>query len=114
MIRSCMMLAVLLLAGIVPRAARAADPQLPKVQLNAENAAGRPVEELTRSAVMRDYARAWNSLAQALEQNRADLIGNDFVGIAEEKFTAAISGQAKAGLRTRYLDHGHKVEVLFY
>jgi hypothetical protein len=107
-------LAVALLAVLAPHPARAADPQLPSVQLNIDSAGGRPVEELTRKSVARDYARAWQSLAQALEQNRAELIDNDFVGIAEEKFAAAVADQAKAGLRTRYIDHGHKVDVLFY
>jgi hypothetical protein len=107
-------LAIVLLAVLMPHSARAADPQLPSVQLNVDSAGGRPVEELTRKSVARDYARAWQSLAQALAQNRADLIDNDFVGIAEEKFAAAVADQTKAGLRTRYIDHGHKVDVLFY
>jgi hypothetical protein len=106
-------LALALLAGVATRA-RAADPELPKVKLNAQNNAGRPVEELTKTAVARDYAKAWRTLARALEQNRADLIDNDFVGVADEKFAAAIAGQAKAGLHTRYVDHGHTVDVLFY
>lgn len=106
--------AFLLLAGFMPRPTRAADPHVPKVQLNADNAAGRPIEELTRASVARDYAKAWQSLAQAMEQNRADLIGSDFVGIAQEKFAAAVADQAKAGLHTRYVDHGHKLDVLFY
>ncbi len=102
-----------LLAGAAPPASRAAD-NLPSVRLNAEDNAGRPVEALTRKSIARDYARAWRSLAQAMEQNRADLIDNDFAGVAEEKFAAAVADQAKAGLRTRYIDHGHKVDVLFY
>lgn len=107
-------LAVALLVGLAPRPARAAGANLPVVQLNAEGNAGRPVEELTRKAVARDYAKAWHTLAQALEQNRADLIDNDFVGVAAEKFSAAVAGQAKAGLRTRYVDRGHKIDILFY
>jgi hypothetical protein len=102
-----------LLACTAPPASRAAD-NLPRVRLNAEDNAGRPVEALTRKSIARDYARAWRSLAQAMEQNRADLIDNDFVGVAEEKFAAAVAGQAKAGLHTRYIDHGHKLDVLFY
>jgi hypothetical protein len=102
-----------LLAGAAPPGSRAAD-NLPSVRLNAEDNAGRPVEALTRKSIARDYARAWRSLAQAMEQNRADLIDHDFVGVAEEKFAAAVAGQAKAGLRTRYIDHGHKLDVLFY
>jgi hypothetical protein len=107
-------LAIALLAGFSASPAYADDAQLPNVQLNADNGGGRPVEELTKKALARDYAKAWRALAQALEQNRADLIGNDFTGIAEEKYAAAVAGQAKAGLRTRYVDRGHKVDVLFY
>jgi hypothetical protein len=107
-------LALALLVGFAPRTVRAADVNLPTVQLNAEGNAGRPVEDLTKKAVARDYAKAWRTLAQALEQNRADLINNDFVGVAEEKFRTAVAGQAKAGLRTRYVDRGHKVNVQFY
>ena len=107
-------LAIALLAGFVPPTVRAADPQMPNVHLDADNGAGRPVEELTRKSVARDYAKAWRTLAQSLELNRAELIGNDFTGIAEEKFEATVASQAKAGLRTRYVDRGHKVEVLFY
>ncbi len=93
---------------------RAADAQLPKVELNADNVAGRPLEELTRQAIVRDYAKAWKTLTAAMEQNRADLIEADFVGIAEEKLTAGVKQQAKAGLHTRYVDNGHKIDVLFY
>ena len=108
------LLTLALLVGFASRAAQAADANSPAVQLSAEGNAGRPVEELTIKAVARDYAKAWHTLALALEQNRADLMANDFVGVAEEKFSAAVADQAKAGLRTRYVDRGHKVDVLFY
>jgi hypothetical protein len=107
-------LTISLLAGFAIPPVHATDPTLPAVQLNVENGAGRPVEELTKTAVARDYAKAWRSLSEALEQNRAELIDNDFVGVAEEKFASAVADQAKAGLRTRYIDHGHKLDVLFY
>ena len=106
-------LALALLISFVPPA-RAADPALPSVQLSADNGAGRPLEEQTKKSLVRDYAKAWHTLAQALAQNRPDLIGNDFTGVADEKLAAAVAEQAKSGLRTRYIDHGHKIEVLFY
>lgn len=105
-------LAIIAAAGVT--LARAADAPLPSVQLTADNVAGRPVEALTEKSVARDYARAWHTLAEALQQNRADLIDNDFVGVAAEKFTAAIADQAKSGLRTRYVDRGHKLDIVFY
>jgi hypothetical protein len=94
--------------------ARAADDALPRVELNADNAAGRPVEDLTRKSVARDYAKAWRTLAAAMNENRAELVDGDFVGIEAERLASAIQQQAKAGLHTRYVDRGHKVEVLFY
>src|SRR5690349_10531578 len=107
--------AVALALGLSARApAFAADDALPRVELNADNAAGRPVEDLTKKSVARDYAKAWRTLATAMDQNRADLVEGDFVGIEAEKLTTAVQQQAKAGLRTRYVDRGHKLEVLFY
>ena len=111
--RRALAIALILFAGLCPRL-HAADPQLPKSELDADNVTGRPLEELTKQAIVRDYAKAWKTLAAAMEQNRADLIDADFVGIAEEKLVAGVKQQAKAGLHTRYIDRGHKVDVLFY
>ncbi len=89
-------------------------PPLPAVQLTADRTAGRPVEDLTKKSVARDYARAWRTMAEALEQNRAGILENDFVGIAQEKLASAVEEQAKAGLHRRYIDRGHKVDIVFY
>ncbi len=106
--------AVALALTLVPLSPAQDVPDLPQVHLSAINNAGRPVEPLTEQSVARDYARAWRTIAESLNQNRADLIANDFVGWAREKLTAAVQQQVKAGLHRRYVDHGHKVEVLFY
>ncbi len=100
------------LALFIPLLASAQD--LPSVQLNADNGAGKPLEDLTRKAITRDYAKAWSTLAKAMDTNNADLIDGDFVGVAAEKLTSGIEQQSKAGLHRRYVDHGHKVDVLFY
>ncbi|MGI9100850.1 MAG: hypothetical protein ACR2IF_00265 [Terriglobales bacterium] len=91
---------------------RAAD--LPKVQLDADDTSGRQVEELTKKAIARDYARAWRTMAAALEQNNAGLVDDDFVGVAAEKLSSGVAAQLHSGLRTRYVDHGHQLDVLFY
>lgn len=74
----------------------------------------RPLATQTREAVIRDYLQAWHSLSGALEQNRADLLNADFVGTAKEKLTDTIQQQASLGLRTRYQDHSHDVQLVFY
>jgi hypothetical protein len=83
-------------------------------KLSFANAAPREVEDTTQQAVARDYSAAWKSLSQALEQNRADLLNANFVGVAREKFGQAIADQQKNGLRRRYIDRGHNAQVIFY
>jgi hypothetical protein len=50
----------------------------------------------------------------ALEQNRADLLDADFVGVAKEKLAGTIRQQAALGIRTRYQDRGHDLQIVFY
>jgi hypothetical protein len=104
----------LLLLAAAPLSRAQDTPDLPAVQLNAEHNAGRPVEELTKKSVARDYALAWRTMAEALSSNRAGIIENDFVGVAQEKLASAVEQQAKSNLRRRYVDRGHKVEIVFY
>ena len=86
----------------------------PSVSLNAAQAAPRQVEDTTQKAVARDYAAAWQAMADALDQNRADLLAGNFIGTADEKLTASIDQQRKTGLHQRIVDKGHSVEVVFY
>ena len=87
---------------------------LPSVQVNADNATGKQLEDLTRNAVKRDYAKAWSTLATVMNDNNAGKVEGDFTGVAADKLTSAVEQQAKSGLHRRYVDRGHKVEVLFY
>jgi len=74
----------------------------------------RTIEDLTSKSVPRDYAYAWQTMAQAMAQNRVDLLNGYFTGFAKEKFTQTIEEQKKAGIRVRYTDRGHKLTGLFY
>ena len=66
----------------------------------------RPLQKQTGAAAIRDYLRSWRSMNAALEQNRADLLDADFVGVAKEKLAGTIRQQAALGIRTRYQDRG--------
>jgi hypothetical protein len=87
---------------------------LPRVTLNAESISPRPIEQRTGETVTRDYAQAWQDLADALDSNRSDLLQDYFTGEARDRLTQRISDQKKTGLRTRYQDHGHQVKAVFY
>ncbi len=86
----------------------------PDVTLNIQNVGPRQVEDTTQKAIARDYAAAWQALANALEQNRPDFLAANFVGTANEKLGQTITEQRKAGLRQRYVDKGHHVKAVFY
>lgn len=74
----------------------------------------RPLQQQTAAAVVKDYVEAWQTLNNALDQNRADLLDRDFVGDAKDKIAATIKQQAKDGLRASYKDSSHNVQIVFY
>jgi hypothetical protein len=86
----------------------------PQIQLNVAGAAPRQVEESTEEAVTRDYAKAWQALSAAHDQNRPDLLDPMFVGAAKDEIAHAITDQQKTNLRVKYVDRGHKLNAVFY
>lgn len=87
----------------------------PVVNVEPPNLHGpRQLQDQTANAVVRDYLESWQGLAAALRQNRADLLDQDFVGTAKDKLTDTIHQQATLGLYTRYQDHAHNIQIIFY
>jgi hypothetical protein len=86
----------------------------PDINMDVQNAAPRQVEDTTEKAVARDYAAAWHAMTEALDKNRTDLLGANFVGAAADKLTSAVKQQQQAGLHQRYVDKGHSVQAIFY
>ena len=102
----------IILACAVWITALAAD--LPQVNLNVSSAGPREVEDTTEKAVARDYARAWSSMMTALSDNRTDVLDANFVGVALDNLKERVNQQRQAGLHTRYVDRGHKLDAVFY
>jgi hypothetical protein len=74
----------------------------------------RALQEQTKTAAIRDYLRSWQVLGAALEQNRADLLDPTFVGTAKDTLTETIHQQAALGIRMRYRDRAHDLQIVFY
>jgi hypothetical protein len=91
-----------------------AGPELPRVELNAENIGPRAIEDLTSKSVPRDYAFAWQTMEQALDENRPGLLDGYFAGWAKQDLCDRVKSQLKSGMHTRYQDRGHKLEATFY
>ena len=106
--------AVVAISSLYTWSQTAASAPTPKVVLNAQAIGPRPIEDLTRQSVARDYAYAWQSMADALSQNRADLLNAYFTGFAKQNLVQRIASQKHAGVRVRYTDLGHKLDAVFY
>jgi len=85
-----------------------------QVRMNAAQIAPRPLEEVVGRAIVQQYSHAWKNLETALDQNNTDVLNESFVGYAQEKLNAQVAAQKKAGLSTRYVDHGHQVDAILY
>lgn len=86
----------------------------PQVKFDISHIGPRQMEDVTGRHIPRDWGRAWQTLTTAFAQNNPDLLGRYFTGVAQRKLAAAIAAQQKAGLHTRYIDHGHKLAAYFY
>jgi len=74
----------------------------------------RQLADQTAKAVVQDYVESWQTLHEALDQNRVDVLDRDFVGAAKDKLTDTIQQQAKFGLHTSYQDRSHDIQLVFY
>jgi hypothetical protein len=103
---------ILLATAVTAAGVAAAQPtvRVEPAHLNTQ----RPLADETAKAAIRDYLESWQSLGAALEQNRTDLLDADFVGDARDKLGETIQEQAKLGIRTRYEDRAHDVQIVFY
>jgi hypothetical protein len=110
----CLTLAVLASLVVLASRARVLAARAPEVSLSVQNAAPRQVEDTTQRAVARDYAAAWQAMADALDRNQASLLQANFAGTALEKLTASIGDQRQARLHQRFVDKGHRVDAVFY
>ncbi|MGA8041517.1 MAG: hypothetical protein WCA37_01820 [Terracidiphilus sp.] len=110
-----MMLKSILILCIVVNTASDRGAAQALVHVEPANLQGpRPLQEQTGTAAIRDYLQSWQSVRAALEQNRAELLAPDFVGTAKEKLTDTIQEQTALGIRTRYVDREHDLQIIFY
>jgi hypothetical protein len=87
---------------------------LPQVHLDAVGLTPRPIEELTGTTIARYYALAWRDLAGALETDQAEVLSEEFVGVARNRLMQRVRGQKQAGLHVRIVDQGHNLKAVFY
>jgi len=105
---------VMVISGAVPLLKRILADTKPSVQLEVKNAQPREVEDVTQNAIVRDYTLAWQAISTALANNSLQPLNDNFAGFALDKFTQRVKDQKQNGLTTRIVDHGHKVEAIFY
>jgi len=106
----------LVVSALVPMLARAAnnDSGAIQVQLNFAKAAPRQLEDSTQASITRGYANAWKIMTEALGDNRSDKLDQIFVGTARDVIAEQVAAQQKSGMSVRFIDHGHKLDAIFY
>src|SRR5438128_757177 len=80
----------------------------------AANVGPRQLEDQTQNAIEREYAAAWKNMTAALQQNRADLVEQNFTGAQRNQLRRQIEQQKKNGMSSKLDDRSHKVEFAFY
>jgi hypothetical protein len=104
----------LAVCGAIPLVLQTMADSKPNVQLNVDNTRPRSLEDSTQTAIVRDYAAAWQALNTALANNSIAPLNDNFTGYALDKLTQRVKDQNTTGLHTRIVDHGHHVEAIFY
>ena len=84
------------------------------VQLNVDNVRPHQLEDSTKVSIVRDYGLAWRELNTALANGTTAPLNNHFTGFALQKLTQRVKDQQSNGLTTRIIDHGHKLDAIFY
>lgn len=105
----------LLLLGCALALPLAAQAQQASVQVQPPDLHGsRELESLTATSVVRDYLESWKAFRTALDENQPHLLQQDFVGTALTKLSETVAEQSQLGLHTRYVDHSHRLQIVFY
>jgi hypothetical protein len=104
----------LAISGAVPLLERIFADTKSTVQLSVKNAQPREVEDVTQNAIVRDYTLAWQAISTSLANNTLQALNENFAGFALDKLTQRVKDQKQNGLTTRIIDHGHKVDAIFY
>ncbi len=105
---------VLAISGAVPLLKRILADSKPAIQLNVKGAQPREIEDVTQNAILRDYTLAWQAISTSLANNTLQPLNENFSGFALDKFTQRVKDQKQQGITTRIIDHGHKVDAIFY
>jgi len=87
---------------------------VPQVQLAAGNAGPRTLEALTQESVVRQYGHAWQNLSDAFEYSLPEALNDYFVGAVKDQLLSSVADQQKVGMRSRYVNQRHKIDVVFY
>lgn len=104
----------LALSGAIPLMNHILAAGKPALQISFDSAQPREVEDSTQQAITRDYSAAWKALKGSLANNTTGPLAENFTGFALDRLSQRVKDQQQNGITTRLIDHGHKVEAVFY
>src|ERR1043166_6560951 len=91
---------VAMICSAVPSLTKLFADSKPNVQLNTDNVQPHELEDVTQKTILRDYTLAWQALNNALANNTAAPLKDNFVGFALDKLTQRVKDQQAHDLKT--------------
>jgi hypothetical protein len=104
----------LAISGVAPLLMRPLADSRPSIEVNFDHTGPREVEDTTQKAINRDYSSAWQAITTALNNNDPAPLRQNFAGFALDQLVQRVKDQQSSGVKTRIIDHGHKVDAIFY
>jgi hypothetical protein len=92
---------------------RASTP-ISKVELTFASVGPRQLEPTLQRSIPADYAKAWQTLSEALQSGDPSVLDGYWTGVAHDKLQRLVQDQMSTGVQVRYIDKSHRLQVVFY
>jgi hypothetical protein len=92
---------------------RASTP-VANVEFTVTTAGPRQLESTLQHSIPADYAKAWQTLSEALQSGDSSVLDRYWTGVAHDKLQRLVQDQISTGVQVRYVDKSHRLEAVFY
>jgi hypothetical protein len=110
-VKRCALFASALLMIAFPL--RASTP-VANVEFTVTSAGPRQLESTLQRSIPADYAKAWQTLSEALQSADPSVLDRYWTGVAHDKLQRLVKDQMSTDVQVRYIDKSHRLQAVFY
>ena len=111
LVKRCAVFASALLMIAFPL--RASTP-VANVEFTVATAGPRQLESSLQRSIPADYAKAWQTLSEALQGGDPSVLDRYWTGVAHDKLQRLVQDQISTNVQVRYIDRSHRLQAVFY